>query len=187
MDYAKVKCKRFRLVPSPLLQTVATLSSVMSSWGTSSCFVAMLLRLFLSRDHQWRCTDQRGQRIISFPGALLLGVNQLDDGKYRIRCVFKRLSLTRPRGWCSILAIYLIKRTLRNRQRHGLEEHEVVRTSLLRLSLMSILSVLRMPWKIWERNCCINGISSQCKLKLSFGRRTEQLMRVGHWTVALPL
>lgn len=25
------------------------------------------------------------------------------------------------------LAIYLMKRTLRNRQRHGLEEHEVVR------------------------------------------------------------
>jgi hypothetical protein len=45
------------------------------------------------------------------------------------------------------LAIYLIKRTLRNRQRHGLEEHEMVSLDIL-LNNLEIFFCFSEHWMI---------------------------------------
>jgi len=57
-----------------------------------------------------------------------LGIDELDNRKYGIWLV--DISIEKRDNllfFGNFLAIYLIKRTLRNRQRHGLEEHEMVR------------------------------------------------------------
>ena len=57
-----------------------------SSRSVASGLAALLLRLFFPRHNERRRANQRGQRIISFPSAVLLGLDQLDDGQHRIRC-----------------------------------------------------------------------------------------------------
>ena len=86
----------------------------------------MLSWLFLSCDNQRSHTDQGGQRIVPFSSTLLLDFDELDNGQCGVWYVQRDTPVDVHNDASLYVAIYLVKRTLRNRQRHGLEEHELV-------------------------------------------------------------